>query len=193
MKLTRRQLRKLIMESLDMGKDLGVQNLKSKGVIEGTPIVRGDKGYGGYYKVTGEQIALNSKNKFVDGDFIIGLLYRGLLYGLIQAGDYNLSGDDINKTKEINDEYKPYYGIDSSLETKRVDQGIISKELFSKFIPFYKEVIQPLKSKNKEYADKIFGNAAAIKLGKNLISKGFKNINPSTIKRNYKEYRENVD
>ena len=61
MKITRNALRKLIMEVLEMGQDLGVQNLSDKGVEKGTPIVRGDRGTGGYYKGTGEKIALNKK------------------------------------------------------------------------------------------------------------------------------------
>jgi len=192
MKITRNKLRKLIMEVLEMGQDLGVQNLTDKGVKQGTPVVRGDGGTGGFYKVTGEKIALSKEKKFINADLIIGLLYRGLLYGLASTEANNLSIEDINETKELNEGYKAYYGTGDSLEVKSADMRIISKDLFDKFMPFYSDVISPLKGKNKELFNEIFGTTAAIKLGKKLIQKGADTINSETILRNNREYKEKV-
>jgi hypothetical protein len=190
MKITRNKLRKLIMEVLEMSQDLGVQNLSDKGVEKGTPIVRGDRGTGGFYKVTGEKIALNKSKEFFDADLIIGLLYRGLLYGLTGTGDDNLSVEDINETKKLNEEYKAYYGTGDSMETKSANVSIISKDLFNRFMPFYRDVITPLKTENKELFEEIFETNDAIKLGKKLIQKGVVSINPETILRNNREYKE---
>ena len=192
MKITRNALRKLIMEVLEMGQDLGVQNLSDKGVEKGTPIVRGDRGTGGYYKVTGEKIALNKSKEFFDADLIIGLLYRGLLYGLTGTDDDNLSIEDINETKKLNEEYKAYYGTGDSRETKSANVRIISKDLFDRFMPFYKNVITPLKQSNKNVFKEIFGNSDAIKLGRKLIKTGLSTINPETILRNNREYKKKV-
>ena len=192
MKITRNALRKLIMEVLEMGQDLGVQNLSDKGVEKGTPIVRGDRGTGGYYKVTGEKIALNKSKEFFDADLIIGLLYRGLLYGLTGTDDDNLSIEDINETKKLNEEYKAYYGTGDSRETKSANVRIISKDLFDRVMPFYKNVITPLKQSNKNVFKEIFGNSDAIKLGRKLIKTGLSTINPETILRNNREYKKKV-
>lgn len=194
MKITRNKLRKLIMEVLEMGQDLGVQNLSDKGVEKGTPVVRGDRGTGGFYKVTGEKIALNKSGKFFDGGLVIGLVYRGLLYGLagIDGDTYNLSIDDINETKKLNEEYTAYYGTGDAMETKPANISFVSKDLFDRFMSFYKGVVVPLKEKNKNLFEEVFGFEAGIKLGEKLIKKGVASIDSETILRNNREYKEKI-
>ena len=199
MKITRRQIISLIQEAMNFGEKLGVSNLGEKGVTDGQPLVRGGGGTGSFYKVTGENIALSRKNKFIDGAVVIGALYRGLLYGLGQK--YNLSENDIKETVEINKKYTAYYAVEVKsfadtdggfIQDKIANVKVISRELLDKFSEFYSNEVVYMQEKDKEYADKVFLTAEeSYKLGKKLIERGMKSkLDMNTVLRNNREYKK---
>jgi len=195
MKLNRRRLRRLIenllFENIEMGKDLGVKNLDRQGVKKGTPLVRGEQGYGGFYIVTGEKIALHQGKKFVDGAIAAGLIYRALIYGLDSKEDLDVSLEDIKEIASLNKEYKPAYGTGDSMETKMADIHIMPNSMKDRYLAAFK-FADNLEKKHPELYKKVFaGPEALLKLGKNLLGKYAQKaptINPQVVLDKAREY-----
>jgi len=190
MKVTRRQLQRIITESLSEGSGDGhiktlERFLKGKGISLGknkqSELGPGhclqDKRDGKLYPLEAARdiIAVSGPEgslEFVNGDAAVGYIYRGLLHGIAQQ--YFLTDEVFSEITALNDSQygNPYIPVNlTSVGTvDLISYNILQNDTYKAYLNFKTEV-DAIQKNQPEYYKEVFvsGDSKMAKLGRNLV------------------------
>lgn len=189
MKITRRQLRMLIAESLSEGSGGGhiktlERFLKGKGISLKNNKHR-EIGPGNYFQNSRDGklyplelargiIAVSGPKgslEFVNGDAAVGYIYRGLLYGIAQQ--YFLTDEVFSEITALNDtQYGNSYipvNLTSVGTTSQVKFNILYDDTYKAYLNFKTEVDAIQKNHPEYYKEVFVSDSQMAKLGRNLV------------------------